>query len=178
MEKFCEDIEQMLVDYADGQLSPSDSCKVTEHLAKCERCRRLLAGLQKSLELAGVIWADAHTETENIRLPVTKNRKIPWLRYAAIAASILVVATTSIVWHILVRSKGSELTFAEIERKVTESGSAARLLAAAELLSEYPEAEIIVKQQYQHIVEAYPETTAATKAKLRIRQLIERRFEK
>ncbi len=169
MEKSCKDIEQMLVDYTDGQLSPSDSNKVAEHLAICEYCRKMLNGLQKSLELAGVIWTDAHTETENVRIPVNKNRKIPWLRYAAIAASILVVATTSIVWHTLTRPKESELTFAEIERKITESGSAARLLAAAELLSENPKAETIVKQQYQYIVETYPETTAATKAKLRIK---------
>jgi len=169
MKKYCKDIEQMLVDYADGQLSPSDSSKVAEHLAKCQNCRRLHSGLQKSLELAGVIWADAHTETENIRIPTAKTRKIRWPRYAAIAASILVVAISSVMWRTLVRPKESELTFAEIERKITESGIAARLLAAAELLSENPEAEIIVKQQYQHIVETYPETAAATKAKLRIR---------
>lgn len=170
MEKSCEDIEQMLVDYADEQLLPSDSSMVTEHLATCEHCRKMLNGLQKSLELAGVIWADAHTETENIRIPVTrKTRRIRWIRYAAIAASILVVATTSFVWHMLVRPKGSELTFAEIERKITKSGSAARLLAAAELLSENPNAKTIVKQQYQYIVETYPETAAATKAKLRIK---------
>ena len=169
MEKFCENIEQMLVDYADGQLSPSKSSKVTEHLATCEHCRKMLNGLQKSLELAGVIWTDSLAETENVRIPATKTRKIHWFRYAAIAASILVVATTSIVWHILVRPTGSELTFAEIERKIAESGSAARLLAAAELLSEYPKAETIVKQQYQHIIETYPETAAAAKAKLRIK---------
>lgn len=169
MEKFCEDIEKMLIDYADGQLSPSDSSKVAEHLANCENCRKLLNGLQKSLELAGVIWADAHTETENIRIPTAKTRKIRWPRYAVIAASILLVATASVVWHTLTRPKVNELTFAEIERKIIESGNAARLLAAAELLSENPKAETIVKQQYQHIVETYPETTAATKAKLRIK---------
>ena len=169
MEKSCEDIKQMLVDYADGRLSPDEANKVTEHVVQCEHCRMLLNGLQKSLELAGVIWADAHTETKKIRIPAAKTRKIRWPRYAAIAASILVVAATSIVWRTPVKPKGSELTFAEIERKITESGSAARLLAAAELLSENPKAETIVKQQYQHIVETYPETTAAAKAKLRIK---------
>ena len=169
MEKSCEDIEQMLVDYTDGQLSPSDSSKVAEHLAQCKHCRMLLNGLQKSLELAGVIWADGLAETENISIPAAKTRKIRWPRYAAIAASILLVATASVVWRTLTRPKASELTFADIERKITESGSAARLLAAAELLGENPEAETIVKQQYQHIVETYPETAAAAKAKLRIK---------
>lgn len=169
MEKLCKDIEQMLVDYADGQLSPSDSCEVAEHLAKCEHCRRLLAGLHKSLELAGVIWADAHTETENIRIPAAhKTRRIHWTRYAAIAASILVVATTSVVWRTLVRPEEAEITFAEIEREITKSASAARLLAATELLAEYPDAQAIVDQQYRYIAETYPGTAAAAKIKLKI----------
>jgi len=169
MENSCKNIEEMLVDYLDGQLSPRDSSMVAEHLAQCEHCRNMLDGLQKSLELAGVIWADAHTEIEKIRITAVRNRKILWLRYATIAASILLVATASVVWRTLVRPKESELAFAEIERKITESGSAARLLAAAELLSDNPNAEAIVKQQYRHIVETYPETAAAAKAKLRIR---------
>lgn len=169
MEKSCKDIEEMLVDYADGQLSQSDSNKVAQHLAKCEECRKLLDALQKSLGLAGVIWTDSLTETENISIPAAKSRKIRWPRYAAIAASVLLVATASIVWHTLTRPKVNELTFAEIERKITESGTAARLLAAAELLNDNPKVETIVKQQYQHIVQTYPETAAAAKAKLRIK---------
>lgn len=169
MEKTCEDIEQMLVDYADEQLSPDDSNNVAEHLAQCEKCRNALDALQKSLQLAGIIWADGLVETENIRIPAVKARNIRWSRYAAIAASILLVTTASVMWHALTRPKASEPTFAEIERKITESGSAARLLAAAELLSDNPEAEKIVKQQYQYIVEAYPETAAAAKAKSRIK---------
>jgi predicted anti-sigma-YlaC factor YlaD len=165
MEKFCEDIEQMLVDYADGQLSPSDSSKVADHLATCEHCRMLLSGLQKSLELAGVIWADSLAETEHILIPAAKTKKIRRPRYAAIAASILLVATASVVWHTFTSPRESKLTFTEIERKITESGGAAQLLAAAELLSDNPEAENIVKQQYQYIVETYPQTSSAIKAK-------------
>ena len=60
MEKPCKNIEDMLVDYADGGLSRSDASKVAEHLARCEDCRTLLDGLRKSLELTGVIWADGN----------------------------------------------------------------------------------------------------------------------
>jgi len=56
----------------------------------------------------------------------------------------------------------------EIKRKISESGDAARLLAAAELLSKYPEAENSVKQRYRHIVKTYPETTAAAEARQKI----------
>lgn len=168
MEKPCKDIELMLVDYADGQLPPSDSNNVAEHIAQCENCRKVLDALNKSLELAGAIWTDSLVETENIHIPAAKTRKIHWSRYAAIAACILLVVAVSVIRYTHTKPKASELTFAEIEHKINESGNAARLLAAAELLSENPEAKNIVKQQYQYIVETYPETAAAAKAKLQI----------
>lgn len=169
MEKTCKNIEEMLVDYSDGQLSRSDTSKVAEHLAECESCRIILNRLHKSIELAGVIWADAHTEIENIRITTVKTRKIRRSRYAAVAAGILLLATASVVWRTFMKPEKAEPTFAEIERKITESGSAARLLAAAEMLSETSKTETIVKQQYQHIIDTYPETAAAAIAKSRIK---------
>jgi len=169
MERSCEEIREMLVDYADGQLLPSDSKKVADHLAECEHCRKMLDALQRSLELVEVIWEDGLGAAKEIRIPIpVKARKIRWPRYAAVAAGILLVVTTSFFWRALVRPAKKELSFAEIERKITESGNAARLLAAAELLAEYPDAQSIVKEQYRYIVETYPETTAAAKAKLKI----------
>lgn len=177
MEKTCEEIREMLVDYADGQsrqgwpspLSQSESNKIAEHLGKCKNCRRMLDALQNSLELAEVVWEDGLAEINEIRIPTPgKAPKIRWPRYAAVAASILLVVTTSIVWRVLVRPAKKEISFTEIERKITESGSAARLLAAAELLAEYPDAQSIVKEQFRYIVETYPETAAAAKAKLKI----------
>lgn len=169
MEKSCEKTAEMLVDYADGQLSLNESKEVAEHLAECEHCQRMMEALRKSLELAGVIWADGLAETKEISvLSPGKTRKIRWSQYAAIAAGILLVVTTSIVWRELVRPAKKELTFAEIERRINESGNAARLLAATELLAEYPNAETIVRQQYRYIVETYPETAAAAEAKSKI----------
>jgi len=169
MERSCEDIREMLVDYADGQLSPSESNKVAEHLAKCEHCQKMLEALRRSLELAEFVWEDGLAETKEIRVPILgKPRKIRWPRYAAVAAGILLVVTTSIVWRTLMRPAKKELSFAEIERRITESGNAARLLAAAELLAEYTDDEAFVKQQYRHIIEVYPNTTAAAKARSRI----------
>jgi len=169
MQKSCKDIAEMLVDYADGQLSPSESSEVAEHLAKCERCWSILEALQCSLELTGVIWEDGLAETEAIRIPIPrKARKLRWPRYAAIAASILLVLTSALVWRAIIRPTEKELTFAEIERKIIESGSAARLLAAADLLAKYPDAETIAKRQYRYIVKTYPETPAAAKARSRI----------
>jgi len=170
MQRSCEDISEMLVDYADGQLSASESSEVAEHLVKCESCRRTLEALQHSLELTGVIWEDGLAETKTIRIPIPRKViKLRWPGYAAIAASILLVLTSAVVWRALMKPTKREPTFAEIERKIIESGSAARLLAAADLLAEYPDAETIAKRQYRYIVETYPETPTATEAKLRIK---------
>ena len=168
MQNSCKEIAEMLVDYADGRLPTSESSKVAGHLAKCSDCRNTLIALERSLHLAGVIWADGLAETEPICIPIPQKKRQPrWRRYAAIAASVLLVATGSILWRGLNRSAEPELTFAEIERNISESASAARLLAATDLLAKYPDAENIVKQQYSYIIDTYPETAAAAEAKLR-----------
>jgi hypothetical protein len=169
MQRSCEDISEMLVDYADGQLSAGESNEVAAHLTGCEDCRRTLRALQRSLELAGVIWEDGLVETEAIRIPIPrKARKVHWPKYAAIAAGILLVVMISGIWRALVRPTEKEPTFAEIERRITESYCAARLLAAADLLAKYPDAEAIAKRQYSYIVKVYPQTPAAAEAQLRI----------
>jgi len=169
MEKSCEKIEEILVDYADGQLSPTESNQVAEHLDKCEHCRKILKALNKSLALAGAIWDDGLVETKDIRILIPgKMRSIPWIRYAAAAAGIILLLTTSILWRALIRPEEKKINFADIERSITEAGTAARLLAATELLTEYPDAQPIVKQQYRYIVDTYPETSAANEARLKI----------
>lgn len=172
MEKSCEKIEELLVDYADGQLSTGESNQVAEHLKKCESCRKILGALNKSLELAGVIWTDGLCETKEIRDPIHgKMRKIPWTKFTAAAAGIILLLTTSIVWRTFIRpAKPSkkEINFDDIERRINNAGNAARLLAATELLAEYPDSQSIVKEQYQYIVETYPETFAANEAKLKM----------
>jgi len=171
MKKTCKEIEELLVDYADGQLSPDDSNEVAGHLAQCRNCPKVLGALQKSLDLAGVIWNDSLAETKNIRIPTScKIKRFPLRRYAAIAASILLVVTTSIVWRALVKPEPSEITFAEIERRINESASAARLLTATELLADHPDASSIVEQQYRYIIQTYPDTIAAKEAKSRMQQ--------
>lgn len=169
MQKKCKEIAEMLLDYADGQLSHSQSSEVARHLAECPGCRSTLKALQKSLYLADIIWEDGLAETKAIHISIPqKTRRHHRVRYVAIAASILIVAGASFLWRAVNRPAEKEPTFAEIERKISESGNAARLLAAADLLAQYPNAQSIVKQQYSYIVKTYPETPAAVKAKLQI----------
>lgn len=168
MKKSCEEISRMLVDYADGQLSPGESNEVAGHLAECESCSKVLNALQKSLSLAQVVWEDGLADIESVRIRPRPKVRIHWLRYAAIAAGILIVVITSFILRKPPELVQDEPSFAEIERKINDSASAARLLAATELLTEYPDAKSIVDRQYSYIIERYPETPAAAEAKLKM----------
>ncbi len=167
MKESCDNFAEMLVDYADCRLSAEQSAKVAEHLTECDHCRRLLDGLHRSLELAQVIWQDNLSQTETIRIAApARTRRRSWSRYAA--AAILIVSAISITSHIINKPAKDQPTFAEIERKITEAGNAARLLAATDLLGGYSDAETIVKQQYRRIAERYPDTSAANRARLQV----------
>jgi len=167
MKESCDNFAEMLIDYADGCLSAEQSIRVADHLTECDHCRMLLESLQKSLELAQVIWQDNLSETESIRIPAPAGtRRRSWPRYAA--AAILIVSAIFITTHMMEKPAKDQPTFAEIERRITEASNAARLLAAADLLGGYSQAETIARQQYRRIVETYPDTSAASKAKLRV----------
>jgi predicted anti-sigma-YlaC factor YlaD len=170
MEKNCEEIFELLVDFTDGQLLPDESAEVTEHLAKCPQCRENLKALEKSLKLANIIWEDALTDIEPVHIAhPQKVRKIQWAKYAAVAASILLVFGISALLRSLNKPAEPLPTFAEIERKINDEAAATKLLAAAYLLANQPNVKEIAKQQYNHIIEIYPQTNAAVKAKLLIK---------
>jgi len=168
-EKPCREIEQLLVDYADGQLSPSQLSEVVEHLANCQRCSDKLKALQRSLELVRVVWEDGWADAQAIHISQrVKTRALPRWAYAT-AAAVVAVAACWAFWHYLNRPAPQALTVAEIERRITDEGMAARLLAATELLAGKPYAKELIKSQYNYIVERYPSTEAAATAKTRIR---------
>lgn len=113
----------------------------------------------------------ALAETENIRIPASRQtRKVHRLRYVAIAASILLVISAFIAWRALMKPEEvqKEPSLAEIERKIIDESTAAKLLAAADLLANKLNAETLVQKQYEYIVDRYPNTKAAETAKTKI----------
>lgn len=175
-EHICQIVsKEELVAYADGELSPSEAERITEHIATCPNCQTVTKALKRSLQVTQAIWQTRETQWLKTR-PLERFQSSKWSfrKKAALAASILLVLATGAVWRMISRvteksSTSREQALAvEIKRKIADSGDAARLLAAAELLSKYPEAERDVKQRYQHIAETYPETAAAAKARQKI----------
>ncbi len=167
--KLCKEICEMLVDYADRELPASRSDLVAEHLEKCENCRNNLRAIEKSLGLTKVIWRDALGDMDAVQISAQPRiRKYYWRKYAAVAAAIVLVTIVSFTLRQLTLPETKQPTFAEIERNISDAGNAARLLAATEMLSQSPENQPIIKQQYIYIVKTYPRTNAAIEAKTRI----------
>ena len=175
-EQVCQIVsKEKLVAYADGELPPSEAKQIAEHLATCPNCQTATEALERSLQVTQAIWQTGQAQwPETHSFDKIKSNKWSLGKVAAIAASILLILGVGAMWRLL--SKPSERTriisdeakVAELRLKIADSSDAARLLAAAELLSKYPEAESAVRQRYRHIMETYPETVAADKAKLKI----------
>jgi hypothetical protein len=164
-----------LVAYADGELPQSESERIAEHIATCPDCKALSQALERSLQVTQAIW-----RTGEAQWPKAHSfDKVRWnglrLKEAvAVAAGVLLLLGVGAIWRLL--SEPSEPTgkiadeakIAELRFKIAESGHAAQLLAAAELLSRYPGSKSSVEERYRHIVETYPDTAAAAKAKLKM----------
>jgi len=161
--------EDLLIDYADGVLDPAESPQVAEHLETCLLCQRRVKALRESLALTHSIWQDNLEQLEDIQLHTA--RPLPWRRIRTAAACILLGA--SLFWashHQTTSNEGipSVPSLEQIERDIVEVTIAAKLLAATDLMTKYPDAKTLVQSQYRHIVEGYPHTPAAQNAKLLI----------
>ena len=177
-EHICQTVSrEKLLAYADGELSPSEAERIAEHIATCLHCQALTEALERSLQVTQAIW-----QTSQAQWPETQSfdrirlSRRPLKKLAVFAASILLVLGAGAIWRLLsgpserTRTISEETKVAELRLKIADSSDAARLLAAAELLSRYPEAQSGLEQRYRHIVETYPETAAAGEARLRTQQ--------
>ena len=125
----CQEIEEILVDYSDGLLSQEENMRVSQHLENCENCRNLLGALGRSLELSSLIWEDNLRDIEKVEIEISpKVKKINFLKYVSIAASIMIIVTISLLWFSSDNNeeKPVELTFEQIQKNINDSANAAR----------------------------------------------------
>ena len=170
----CKEIADLLVDYSDGQLPEEKSQIVERHLEKCHGCRKYLTDLQQSLGIVQGIWQESLAEIESVEVSVSaKTRWNTWRKYAAIAAGLLIaVGIVSVAMQKTLQHPTDVLTAEQVERKISNSASAVRLLATADLLSEYDGVKDTLSKLYEHIIATYPDTSAAMEAKTRIKSLM------
>ena len=170
----CKEIADLLVDYSDGQLPEEKSQIVERHLKKCHNCRKYLIYLQQSLDIVQGIWQEGFAEIESVGISVSaKPRWNTRRKYTAIAAGLLIaVGIVSVCMQKTLQRPTDVLTAEQVERKISNSASAVRLLATADLLREYDGVKDILSKLYEHIIAMYPDTSAAMEAKTRIKSLM------
>ena len=161
--------EDLLIDYADDILDPVDLSHVTDHLETCSACRHRVKALQESLALTRTIWQDSLGQIEDIQVPIT--RRFPWKWIQSAAAVILL--GIGLFWAFHNQTAPTEQIpspsmLEQIARDIDQATMAAKLLAAADLMTRHSGSQAQVQNQYRHIVERYPHTHAARNAKLLI----------
>lgn len=98
----CESIVDLLIDYADGELSVSESEQVRLHLADCPGCRAELGLLERSLDLARSLWSESANQAGSPpALSPASARRRPRVAMVlvACAAAILLVIGTRLIWR-------------------------------------------------------------------------------
>jgi hypothetical protein len=161
--------EDWLIDYADDILDPVETSQVANHLETCSDCRHRVRALQESLALTQTIWQDNLGQIKEVQIPVT--RRFPW-KWIQNAAAVILLGM-GLFWAFHNQTVPSQQTpspamLEQIACDIDQAAMAAKLLAAADLMSKHPNARILVQSQYRHIVDKYPRTHAAQNAKLLI----------
>ena len=171
----CDEVRDLLVDHADGALSPADSARLAEHAAECPDCRALVGAVERGLAAARLIWADGLAQTEPGAAPrragfVRRHR----LRVVLVAAVVLLAVLGPVLYRAIqrggrpARPPVQEVALADVLREIDDAGVAARMLAGADLIARQPGGEKFAADRYQFIVSAYPRTEAAAIARRRL----------
>jgi predicted anti-sigma-YlaC factor YlaD len=174
----CKSFAELLVAYADGDLSGAEAERVAGHLAECAGCRSELRLLRRSLELARQVWRESAARAR--RPQSAPIRRLRWRRVAAAcaAAAVLVLGLAAGYWffwrpgpagetaRVEPPSPGAGSTVAgptaeeeeaggDLEEMIAREGRAARLAAAVELLATQPGLEAYRAEAEHYLEQTY-----------------------
>lgn len=100
---------------------------------------------------------------------IFQSKEKQWNRtWLAVAASIFLVASF-MIWQTTVKPPKQEAAVVDIEHYIAVSASAARILAAAEILEQYEDTQQFAEKQYRYVASKYSETAAGAEARMKIR---------
>ena len=72
----CRDLVELVTDYLEGSLTPTDRARFDQHLALCDGCRYHLEQMKTTIRLTGRLTEDRITpEAERDLLKVFRNWK-------------------------------------------------------------------------------------------------------
>ena len=90
----------------------------------------------------------------------------------AVAATILIAATTTTVWQVKLQPTTQEtnnLTLAQAKLSITRAAQAAQLLTVADIFANQAGGEEHAKKLYCEIADSFPDLDAAEQAKTRLK---------
>ncbi len=169
-EQYCNTITDLLVPYADGELSEVEARWVADHLAGCPDCRAELRLLEQSLELARAVWHESARQAPTVEIRRPRSRRLSMAAAMVACAALLLLALAP--W--LLRPESAERQTAQpipieqpaeeadfdVEEYIAREGRSARLAAAVELLATQPGLEEYRQRAEQYLIENYGDTTA------------------
>lgn len=160
-----DDWECLLVDYADGTLSSEQVEVIEAHLQDCPDCRAMVTALNESLASAQAIWNQRLEDTTSTPCPHRRQRV--WI---GLAAGMLLAMGLTLWWFGLESRPTKPQEMVLSQQDVQACGQAAKLLAAAEMLARLEQHRNLVQQQYQYIIDTYPNTPSASLAQVKLKQ--------
>jgi anti-sigma factor RsiW len=159
MSDACSAIQELLVDFADGQLSDAQHQRVVEHLATCPACEEELRLLRRSLELTLAAWHTSLPAAEELATNMSAANRARLPRHvvatACAVAGFLLLAGASTAWLIQRPSTGEPPILVvthdvnsspvsstdDIDDFISRQTRTARLAEAVQLLASQPELE-------------------------------------
>jgi len=185
-EHICQDISyETLVAYADGEIPPAEAEQITKHIARCESCQTMMSALQRSLQVTQEIWRSDEAnwpKKQSFKKPIL-SRRLVW-RLATVAASILLIIGIGVMQRLLykpseemfsIRPEPMATEIDEIEIEVQRAAAAAQMLAVADMLAAQPGGREYAEKRYTYVINSFPERNESKQAKLRLKNLLERR---
>lgn len=170
----CESVREFLVGYGDGELPADRAHQVADHLAGCEHCRRELAALRRSLELARGIWAESAIDP-SAGLAARPRRTARRLWPAVAAACVILAVGAAVVWRSMAGGGSvptgpapAALSVRDVRARIRREDISARLAASAHILSLQPGGLEAAEEAYRYLARAYPDTSAGREAARRI----------
>ena len=182
----CRHVAELLLEFADGELSAADNARVAQHLDQCEGCRGKVDRLQRSLSAAQKIWREAAAEAPQSAMnidhrPLDRRESLArraWLQPLAIAVSLTLAAGAC--WLLLERFDGDQFTVeyqpvhsnnlvddsppadvensaSDVEQLIQQHAQSARLAVSLQILADAPGVEPYRKQAERYLARAYGE---------------------
>lgn len=172
MNIICEQIQEKLVAYTDHELSQETSADIARHVSQCPGCRDLVQALEESLAIVVDAWDEGISQTPEQRQTIKDLTRKP---YKILVKAMAAVALLALGLWLAMAEHGSPSaeppTLAQIQAHIETEAKASMLLSAAQMLEDLEGYKGLTAQQYRHIIDVFPETSAAATAKIKINKL-------